>query len=73
MGNSAAAFPYRIEAELSSSSAFTVHSGVSNVSGDSVTVFAFDKLKNSSNSDRILAIRNCIKRLKILRHPNLLR
>jgi SCY1-like protein 1 len=42
-------------------------------SGADVSIFVFDKARHASNDDRVLAARNCLKRLKSLRHPSMLK
>jgi SCY1-like protein 1 len=74
MGAQQSAFPFRLTEQLrdATHSLFSVHAGVSNATGDAVTIFQYDKGK-ASNEDRLLACRNAVKRFKTLRHPGLLK
>lgn len=77
MGNAegSAQFPYNIGDEVTNFTGNTIwklYHGKKKTGGDPVSIFSFDK-KNSTNNDHLSVAQNCLKRLKTLRHPNVLK
>ncbi|EDO33568.1 predicted protein [Nematostella vectensis] len=72
MGSGAQNFPYEVGEKLPASeskSPWSVHQGKKKATGQAVTVFALDV--KASSDHKIQLAKSAIKRLKTLRHPNI--
>eukprot|EP01137_Pigoraptor_chileana_P032759 Opistho-2@22652 len=65
-------FPYAIGERVpgDGDALWAVHDGTAKADGTPVTIFAFDMM---SRADKLAAARNAFRRLKTMRHPNILR
>ncbi|KAL6049462.1 Nuclear aminoacylation-dependent tRNA export pathway component [Balamuthia mandrillaris] len=72
MGIQQSQFPYEVGEATSTNHQWSLHQGVRKEDGSRVSIFIFDKVKPDLVSPHTTAAANMFRRMKTLRHPNLL-